>query len=71
MIFNNNETNNGKNTKGEKNMKNIINIHKEAGTKKDAIRVYQEKDIPNFLKESINIIDNKLEIDCIEGKVSY
>lgn len=42
--------------------------NKEAGTKKDAIRVYQEKDILNFLKESINIIDNKLEIDCIEGK---
>lgn len=30
-------------------MKNIINIHKEAGTKKDAVRVRRESDIPDLL----------------------
>lgn len=31
-------TNNTTTRKGEKNMSNIIFIHKEAGTKKDAVR---------------------------------
>ena len=49
-------------------MKNIINIHKEAGTKKDAVRVRRESDIPDFLKEAIDVVGNKLVIDCVEGK---
>ena len=49
-------------------MKNIINIHKEAGTKKDAVRVRRESDIPDFLKEAIDLVGNKLVIDCVEGK---
>lgn len=38
-------TNNTTTRKGEKNMSNIIFIHKEAGTKKDAVRVNRESDI--------------------------
>lgn len=54
--------------KGGNMMKNIINIHKEAGTKKDAIRVRRESDIPDFLKEAIEIVGEKIVLDCIEGK---
>ena len=60
-------TNNTTTRKGEKNMSNIIFIHKEAGTKKDAVRVNQESDIPEFLKETIKVVDGKLQLDCVEG----
>lgn len=60
-------TNNTTTRKGEKNMSNIIFIHKEAGTKKDAVRVNRESDIPEFLKETIKIVDGKLQLDCVEG----
>lgn len=55
-------------TEGGRMMKNIINIHKEAGTKKDAIRVRRESDIPDFLKGAIDIVGNKIVLDCVEGK---
>jgi len=52
---------------GENMMRNIINIHKEAGTKKDAVRVRRENDIPDFLKEAIKIVDGKVRLECVEG----
>lgn len=54
-------------TKGRNNMRDIILIHKEAGTKKDAVRVRKEQDIPDFLKNAITIVDNKIQLECVEG----
>lgn len=49
-------------------MENIIYIHKEAGTKKDAVRVSREQDIPDFLKkEAIKVMDGKIQLQCVEG----
>lgn len=45
----------------------VIFIHKEANVKKDAIRVTKAKDIPEFLKQSIQIIDGKINLQCVEG----
>ena len=46
---------------------NIIKIHKSAGQKKDAVRVNSAQDIPEFLSESIKVIDGKLCLQCVEG----
>lgn len=44
-----------------------IFIRKEAGNKKDAVRISCEEDIPEFLKQSISIVDGMLQLDCTEG----
>lgn len=48
-------------------MRDIIYIHKEAGAKKDAVRVRSAADIPDFLKEAIKIVDGKVQLECVEG----
>ena len=48
-------------------MATIINIHKQAGQKKDAVRIISIGDIPDFLKETITIVDNQLHLVCVEG----
>lgn len=45
----------------------IINIHKQAGQKKDAIRVNTIADIPEFLKDTIKIEGESLILVCVEG----
>lgn len=55
------------NAKGDNKMANMILIHKEAGTKKDAIRIRQESNIPDFLKEAIKIVDGRIQLQCVEG----
>ena len=45
----------------------IINIHKVAGQKKDAIRVNNVSDIPEFLQKTITIADGMLHLECVEG----
>ena len=45
----------------------IIRIHKEAGTKKDAVRIKSMRDIPEFLKGSIDIAHGQLYLMCAEG----
>ena len=52
---------------GECTMKDIIFIHKEAGTKKDAVRVKRIQDIPDFLKDAIKVVDGKIQLECVEG----
>lgn len=43
-------------------------IHKQAGQKKDAVRVTRKEDIPEFLKGSIRFQDDTtLVLDCVEG----
>lgn len=42
-------------------------IHKQAGQKKDALRVSKVSDIPEFLKSSIDIAGEKLHLTCVEG----
>ena len=44
-----------------------IFIHKEAGQRKDAVRVTTAADIPDFLQESISIDGNKVKLVCVEG----
>lgn len=44
----------------------IINIHKQVA-RKDAVRVNDVNDIPEFLKEAIRGVNNELELDCAEG----
>lgn len=46
---------------------NIIRIHKQAGQKKDAIRVNTVADIPEFLTATITVVDESLHIVCVEG----
>ena len=65
---NKNVTNNNiDNRKGDKKMNDIIFIHKEAGAKKDAVRVNSSADIPEFLKEAVRVNGDKLELECVEG----
>lgn len=52
---------------GKCTMKDIIFIHKEAGTKKDAVRVKRIQDIPDFLKDAIKVVDGKIQLECVEG----
>ena len=34
--------------------------------KKDAVRINSEEDIPEFLADSIHVVDGMLELDCVE-----
>ena len=52
---------------GEKKMNDIIFVHKQAGAKKDAVRVSSNADIPEFLKGAVRVNGDKLEIECVEG----
>lgn len=49
-------------------MAKTIFIHKQAGQKKDAVRVSGITDIPDFLKDTIKIEGETLIITCVEGK---
>ena len=44
----------------------LINIIKKPGIK-NAIRINEEKDIPDFLKEVIKIENEMIVLDCLEG----
>ena len=44
-----------------------IYIHKQAGQKKDAVRISSVGDIPDFLRSSIDIARDKLYLTCVEG----
>ena len=48
-------------------MKNIIRIHKQAGSKKNAVRISNVDDIPEFLKGTVAISDGKVSLVCVEG----
>ena len=48
-------------------MAKMMNIHKQAGQKKDAVRISKVGDIPEFLKGSIDIARDKLYLACVEG----
>lgn len=48
-------------------MAKIINIHKQAGKKKDAVRVNTIADIPEFLKDTIKVEGESLILVCVEG----
>ena len=48
-------------------MTNTIRIHKQAGAKKDAIRVNTGKDIPEFLRSTIAIEGGQVKLVCVEG----
>lgn len=48
-------------------MAKMISIHKQAGQKKDAVRISNARDIPEFLKGSISIAGGVLQLTCIEG----
>ena len=48
-------------------MAKSINIHKQAGQKKDAIRITTVADIPDFLRSSIDIANGTLYLTCVEG----
>ena len=63
----NDVTSNQTERKEKDNMKNIIFIHKEACTKKDAVRVKRTQDIPDFLKDAIKVVDGKIQLECVEG----
>lgn len=45
----------------------IIKIHKQAGTRKDAIRVNGLSDVPEFLQGTITVSNNELTLVCVEG----
>lgn len=45
-----------------------IYIRKEAGQKKDAIRVSKVEDIPEFLRNAISITGDTVRLDCVEGE---
>ena len=47
--------------------KSIIKIHKQAGSRKDAVRVNSIADIPEFLQGTITVSNNELELVCVEG----
>ena len=49
-------------------MAKTIKIHKQAGQKKDAIRVNTISDIPEFLRGTIEIQGESLILVCVEGK---
>jgi hypothetical protein len=49
------------------NMAKMINIHKQAGQKKDAVRINTPTDIPEFLKSSIDVARGLLYLTCVEG----
>lgn len=45
----------------------MITITKKPG-KKDCVRINSEKDIPDFLRDSITVEGDQLVLDCLEGK---
>ena len=47
--------------------KGIIYIHKEAGTKKDCVRINGANDVPEFLKGSISVVYGVIGLTCVEG----
>ena len=49
-------------------MARTIYIHKEAGQRKDAVRVRSYDDIPEFLKAAISVTTEGIELDCVEGR---
>lgn len=51
----------------ELDLNSQILIRKQAGAKKDAVRISREEDIPEELKGAIKIVDGVLELDCTEG----
>ena len=44
-----------------------IYVHKQAGQKKDAVRITTPSDIPDFLRKSVDIAGDKLYLSCVEG----
>lgn len=48
--------------------KNIINIHKQAGTRKNAVRINSAADIPEFLQGTISIENGEIRLICVEGQ---
>lgn len=48
-----------------------INIHKEAGARKDAIRVSSVADIPAFLTETITICGDSVQLVNVEMGISH
>lgn len=48
-------------------MAKVIYIHKQAGQRKDAVRVRTQADIPEFLKDTVKIEGDKLVLVCVEG----
>ncbi len=48
-----------------------ILIHKEAGQRKDAVRVNTITDIPDFLQESISIEGDQVKLVCVEGDETF
>lgn len=50
------------------NLEEEIFIRKEAGKKKDAIRISKREDIPEELKGAIKIENGMLVLDCVEGE---
>ncbi|MBR3176189.1 hypothetical protein IKF26_02215 [Candidatus Saccharibacteria bacterium] len=57
----------GGNAERRKIMAKMIRIHKQAGQKKDAIRISKASDIPDFLRSSVDIAHGKLYLTCVEG----
>lgn len=49
-------------------MASTIFIHKEAGQRKDAVRVSSYNDIPEFLKSAISVTTEGIKLDCVEGR---
>ena len=48
-------------------MNDSIFVHKQSGAKKDAVRVSNNADIPEFLKGAVRVNGDTLEIECVEG----
>lgn len=48
-------------------MAKMVKIHKQAGTRKDAVRISKVSDIPEFLRSSIDIAGDTLYLTCVEG----
>ena len=44
-----------------------IYVHKQAGQKKDAVRITTPSDIPDFLRGSVDIGNGMLYLTCVEG----
>ncbi len=48
-------------------MNKTIHIHKIAGQKKDAVRINNATDIPEFLRRNISVGGSTLVLVCVEG----
>lgn len=59
------------NMEGEDTMTDVIFVHKQAGSKKDAVRISKVSDIPEFLSGAISVVDdNMLVLQCVEGQAN-